>query len=280
MLYLKVAHLTPLDQARRQEDLVRDSGQQNFGKLCSSKENPGPLFMLYRTGWGRIIFKHTKSWPSSSPIYWTVHRQWRWELSRSLMLFRQDLTFWWMLSHLHHPHFEISLPAPQSKTKGPRLHKLYLTCFRAQRTLVLELLLVLQERAEMPNCCARSRTNTQLGDRLDSQKKNNVLLVSVWLLCGINEPQPLGELTQLAQNLIADNEGNYQSLFCFPWQDRAKAKEYFLRRLYKPLRTIQTNGSALHWSLHFVIKHKRSYCFFKKSLNISFLLIVLFSLLI
>lgn len=134
-----------------------------------------------------------------------------------------------MLSHLHHPHFEISLPAPQSKTKGPKLHKLYLTCFYVQCTLVLELLLVLQERAEMANCCARSRTKAQLGDRLDSQKKNNILLVSAWLLCGINEQQPLSELSQLAQNLIADNEGNYQSLFCFPRQDWAKAKEYFLR---------------------------------------------------
>lgn len=80
---------------------------------------------------------------------------------------------------------------------------------------MLELLFVLQERAEMPNYCARSCINTQLGDRLASQKKNNVLLVSIWLLCGTNEQQPLSELSQLAQNLIADNEGNYQSLFCF-----------------------------------------------------------------
>lgn len=81
--------------------------------------------------------------------------------------------------------------------------------------LVLELLFVLQERVEMPNYCARCCTITQLGDRLASQQKNNVLLVSIWLLRGINEQQPLSELSQLAQNLIADNEGNYQSLFCF-----------------------------------------------------------------
>lgn len=67
----------------------------------------------------------------------------------------------------------------------------------------------------MPNYCARCCIKTQLGDRLVSQKKNNVLLVSIWLLCRINEQQPLSELSQLAQNLIADNEGNYQSLFCF-----------------------------------------------------------------
>lgn len=122
---------------------------------------------------------------------------------------------------------EISFPAPQSKTEVPNLHKLYVIHFGTQCILVLELLFALQEGVEIPNFCARCCISTRLGDRLASQKKNNVLLVSIWLLCGINEQQPFSQLSQLAQNLIADNEGNYSCVFCFLWQDWAKAKDYF-----------------------------------------------------
>lgn len=78
--------------------------------------------------------------------------------------------------------------------------------------LVLELLSAVQEGVEIPNFCAKCCISTQLG--LASQK-NNVLLVSIWLLCGINEQQPFSQLSQLTQNLIADNEGNYSCVFCF-----------------------------------------------------------------
>lgn len=81
--------------------------------------------------------------------------------------------------------------------------------------LVLKSLFALQEGVEIPNFCARCGINPQLGDRLASQKRNSVLLVSIWLLCGINEQQPFSQLSQLAQNLIADNEGNYSCVFCF-----------------------------------------------------------------
>lgn len=98
----------------------------------------------------------------------------------------------------------------------------------------------------MPNYSARCCTNTLLGDRLASQKKNNVLLVSIWLLCGINEQQPLSELSQLAQNLIADNEGKLPISLLFPLTRLDKGERVFLRSPYKPLRrTIQTNGIAV-----------------------------------
>lgn len=80
--------------------------------------------------------------------------------------------------------------------------------------LVLELF-ALQEGIEIPNFCARCCISIQLGDRIALQKKNNVLLVSIWLLCGINEQQPFSQLSQLAQNLIAYNEGSYSRVFCF-----------------------------------------------------------------
>lgn len=49
----------------------------------------------------------------------------------------------------------------------------------------------------MPNYCAICCINTQLRDRLGlaSQNKNNILPVSIWLLCRINEQQSLSELT-------------------------------------------------------------------------------------
>lgn len=81
--------------------------------------------------------------------------------------------------------------------------------------LVLELLFALQEEIEILNFYARCCVSAQLGHRLASQKKNNVLLVPIWLLCGINEQQPFSQMSQLAQNLIADNEGNYSYIFCF-----------------------------------------------------------------
>lgn len=116
--------------------------------------------------------------------------------------------------------------APQSKTEVPKLHKVYYVIhFGTQCTLVLELFFALHKGVEIPNFWARCCKSTQLGNRLASQKKNNILLVSIWLLCGINEQQPFSQLSQLAQNLIADNEGNYSCVFCFLWQDWAKAKD-------------------------------------------------------
>lgn len=159
---------------------------------------------------------------------------------------------------------EISFPAPQSKTEVPNLQKLYVIHFGTQCILVLELLFALQEGVEIANFCARCCISTQLGDRLASQKKNNALLVSIWL-CGINEQQPFSQLSQLAQNLIADNEGNYSCVFLFPLTRLGKGKRLLLISPYKSLRRkIQTNGIASHWLLHFVIKciHGHSYWVF------------------